>query len=105
MTQHHFARAAFILAQCIREALVGSRALHQVRPWLSPDAFEHLVSYTDTLRLRPGLLGAMRLQCPRADVAEATGTVKSGDRWLALCLRLELDETWRCSQLDLVGVA
>lgn len=104
MTHPQLTQAALILARCIREALVGSRALYQIRPWLSPNAFERLVTYTDTLRLRPGFLGRMRVQCPAPGVAEAVGTVKTGERWLALCLRLELDESWTCSQLDLVGI-
>lgn len=104
MTQTQLAQTALIVARCIREALVGSRALHQIRPWLSVDAFEQLVAYTDTLRLRPGRLGRMHLQCPRPGIAEATGTVQWGNRWIALCLRLELRERWSCSQLHLVGV-
>ncbi|MDO5083925.1 hypothetical protein EII34_00305 [Arachnia propionica] len=103
MTHPQLTQAAFIVARCIREALVGSRALHQIRPWLAPEAFNRLVVYVDTLDLRPGRLGRMHVQCPSPGVAEATGTIQSGERWLALCLRLELAETWNCSDLALVG--
>lgn len=96
---------ARLVATAIREALIGSRALHQIRPWLSPRAFEQLAHYTDTLLLRPGLLGGLRIQCPRPGVAEAVGTVLAGSHWLALCLRLELGERWTCSELRLLGVS
>jgi len=91
------------LAHAVLDALQGMRALHQIRPHLSPRAFQQLVSYSDAASFRIGRVGPLRVQRPAPDSLEASGTVRIRDRWLACVIRLDRRDNWKCSDLRVVG--
>ncbi len=91
------------IARAVCEALLGLRALHQIRPCLTPEAFRQLTRYVDASRYWPAQTGRVRVQSPTPGVAEAVSIIRLGRRWQALCLRLERDDEWVCSELTLVG--
>ena len=91
------------LAHAVLDALQGMRALHQIRPHLSPRAFQQLVSYSDAASFRIGRVGPLRVQRPAPDSLEASGTVRIRDRWLACVIRLDRQGDWKCSDLRVVG--
>lgn len=91
------------LAQAVLDAIQGTRALHQIRPHLSPRAFQQLVSYSDAASFRIGRVGPLRVQRPAPDSLEASGTVRIRDRWLACVIRLDRRDDWKCSDLRVVG--
>lgn len=86
------------------EALLGTRALHQIRPLMAPEAFRALSQYR-----RPALerveLGTVRMQMPHAGALEACATICWRGRWLVCVLRLDAGNTsmWTCTQLEVVG--
>lgn len=94
---------ALTLAQAVLDALQGLRALHQVRPHLSSRAFQQLVSYSDTASFSISGVGPLRVQCPARDSLEASGTVQIRDRWLACAMRFDRGDSWKCSDLRVVG--
>ena len=91
------------LAHAVLDALQGMRALHQIRPHLSPRAFQQLVSYSDAASFRIGRVGPLRVQRPAPDSLEASGPVRIRDRWLACVIRLDRRDNWKCSDLRVVG--
>ena len=95
--------SASALAHAVLDALQGMRALHQIRPHLSPRAFQQLVSYSDAASFRIGRVGPLRVQRPAPDSLEASGTVRIRDRWLACVIRLDRRDDWKCSDLRVMG--
>ena len=91
------------LAQAVLDAIQGTRALHQIRPQLSPRAFQQLVSYSDAVSFRVGRVGPLRVQRPAPNSLEASSTVRVQDRWLACTIRLDRQTDWLCSDLRVVG--
>ena len=91
------------LAHAVLDALQGMRALHQIRPHLSPRAFQQLVSYSNAASFRIGRVGPLHVQRPAPDSLEASGTGRIRDRWLACVIRLDRQGDWKCSDLRVVG--
>ena len=94
---------ALTLAQAVLDALQGLRARLQVRPHLSSRAFQQLVSYSDAASFSISGVGPLRVQCPARDSLEASGTVQIRDRWLACAMRFDRGDSWKCSDLRVVG--
>ncbi len=103
MIRNAIPAAACALAQATFDALLGARALHQVRPHLSPQAFAQLVAYWDAPRFKVRSAGRLWLKSPTAGSVEACGTLQVQTRWLACAIRLDRDLRWLCSDLRVVG--
>ncbi len=91
------------LALATLEALLGRRGLYQLRPWLSPPAFLQLVTYVDSGIFERSMLGRLRTQMPTPLAVEATARISVNARWLACTLRLDREESWRCTDLMVLG--
>lgn len=97
--------AAVGVALATLEGLLGRRALHQLRPWLSPEAFLELVRHVEAGTFCHSCLGRLRVQMPTPTAAEAVARISLGDRWLACTVRLDLlEDRWRCSDLAILGL-
>lgn len=91
---------ALLLITAVVEAMMGRRALHQLRPYLASDAFCRLVEYVDDGGFRRTVIGGIRVQMPTATAVEACVRLASASRWLSCVMRLDDDESrWRCTDL------
>lgn len=93
------------LALATMEGLIGRRALHQLRPWLSHSAFLQLVSHVDAGTFNRSFLGRLRVQMPTPVAVEATARISQGQRWLACTIRLDRIDRWTCSDVTVLGIA
>lgn len=91
---------ALSLIAAIVEAMMGRRALHQLRPHLEVDAFLQLAAYTDSSRFRRVELGSIRTQMPTRLAVEASVALTSASHWLSCVIRLDVVQaSWRCTDL------
>lgn len=91
---------ALLLISAIIEAMMGRRALHQLRPHLALDAFGRLVEYADEGNFRRTMVGRIRVQMPTLQAIEACVRLASASRWLSCVIRLDGEQSgWRCTDL------
>lgn len=94
------------LIQAIIESLMGRRPLHQIRPYLSGRAFEHLSSKVDTGQYRRLQVGRIRTQMPYGGAVEACAQLWLAGRSLSCVLRLDARRrAWVCTELTLLEPA
>ncbi len=94
---------ALRLALATLEALLGRRALYQLRPWLTRSAFLQLTAHVDSGMFDRSVLGALRTQMPTPHAVEATARISVHARWLACTVRLDRAQQWQCSDLTVLG--
>lgn len=91
---------ALHLISAVLEAMMGRRALHQLRPHLASPAFMRLVEYVEEGLFRRTMIGGVRTQMPTGNAVEASVRLALASRWITCVLRLDSDRTgWRCSDL------
>lgn len=84
--------------------MLGRRALHQLRPYLSGRAFLNLACYVDDARFRRGRVRRIRSQMPTERAVEADVTVELDGRALTCVLRLDaIRGSWRCTHLTVLA--
>ena len=96
------------LALAVLQALLAQRPIAQLNRWLADDVLSTVSMQqrrrrTDPGRaVRPVLVRSLRVQHPRADVAEVSAHVVVGTRDTALAFRLEaLGDRWLCTAFEL----
>ena len=96
------------LVQRLLEVLAGLRPVTQLRADTTDEVYEQLERTLNGRRrptgVRPGArsIRSLHIQDQREGVAEVTATVRRGDRYVAVALRLEgTGGRWRCT--DLLG--
>jgi hypothetical protein len=97
---------AHALVQRLLEVLAGVRPLKQLQRDTSLDVYDELERVL-TARPRPGgprpdgrAVRSIRVQQRPEGIAEISATVRRGDRYGALAMRLEgVNGTWRCTEL------
>jgi hypothetical protein len=97
---------ARVLLQAVLEVVAGVRPVKQLQRDTSPELYANLL---ETLSGRPRATGvrpdrravrSVHVQQRPEGIAEVCATVCSGERTLALALRLEgLDGRWKCTEL------
>jgi len=91
---------ALVLISAVIEAMMGRRALHQLRPRLSVPAFHQLVGYVDGGGFRHTRMAGLRTQMPTLRAVEASVRLAEASRWLTCVIRLDAAERfWRCTDL------
>lgn len=94
------------LIHVLLEAMAGRRALHQVRPLLSPGPFTQLATYADTGRFRRMRVGPLRAQMPTERAVEATVSLLFAARPVSCAIRLDLRrDQWICTDLTVLHPA
>lgn len=94
---------ALSLITAVVEAMMGRRALHQLRPHLGVEAFHQLVAYADSSRFRRIQLGRVRTQMPTRLAVEACVRLAWASRWISCVIRLDaVQSSWRCTQLTVL---
>jgi hypothetical protein len=96
------------LALAVLQALLAQRPISQLNRWLADDVLS-MVSMQQRRRrndpdraVRLVLVRSLRVQHPRADVAEVSAHVVVGTRDTTLALRLEaLGDRWLCTAFEL----
>jgi hypothetical protein len=95
------------LALAVLQALLAQRPLAQLNRWLADEVLSMVSMQQRRRRLehgravRPVLVRSIRVQHPRAEVAEVSAHVVVGARGSALAFRLEaLGERWLCTALE-----
>ncbi|MDO5676656.1 MAG: Rv3235 family protein [Propionibacteriaceae bacterium] len=98
--------AAVRLIHALLEAMAGRRALHQVRPLLSPGPFTRLASYADTGHFRRMRIGPVRAQMPTERAVEASVTLLFAARPVSCAIRLDVrHDKWVCTDLTVLHPA
>ena len=78
---------------------MGRRALHQLRPHLTPQAFEALATHRDSGAFRRIRIGSLTSQMPADDAVEASVRIGIDGRWITCVLRLDaVQRAWRCTE-------
>ena len=101
----HVPPQALGLVLATLETLQGKRSLHQLRPWLSPDAFVSLATQVESGAFSRSQVGRIRVQMPTPTAIEATARISVGPRWLACVVRLDHRNRWGCSELAVLTVS
>ena len=96
------------LALAVLQALLAQRPIAQLNRWLAEDVLSTVSMQqrrrrTDPGRaVRPVLVRSLRVQHPRAEVAEVSAHVVVGTRDTAVAFRLEaLGDRWLCTAFEL----
>ncbi len=91
------------LTTAVLEALMGRRPLHQLRPYLTADAFRVLSLHVDRATLRRGRVIRLRAQMPTRRAVEASATVEVEGRAVSCVFRLDVgNAAWRCTHLTVL---
>ncbi|WP_158892485.1 Rv3235 family protein [Amycolatopsis anabasis] len=91
------------LLAAMLEVADGRRAPAQLQPLLLPDVYQRLLTAARVPGARR-VLRSVRTCRPSADTVEACGTVRTGDRAVALAARFERSpHGWRCVAFDLLA--
>lgn len=94
------------LIVAVVETMMGRRALHQLRPYLTQAAFTALVRHTDSGRFRRTEMGTCRTQMPTTAAVEASVELRCGARWITCVLRLDAAQFyWRCTEFTVLAPA
>ena len=98
--------SAIRLIHVLLEAMSGRRALHQVRPLLSPRPFTRLAAYADTGLFKRMRIGPVRSQMPSERAVEATVSLLFAARPVSCAIRLDLQhDRWACTDLTVLHPA
>ena len=90
------------LLTALVEVYGGNRAIRQLRTALHPDLYQQLAR-RPLNSLRTYTLKSMHARTPREGVIEACGLVRSGERALAMCARLDKNEHgWLCTEFTVM---
>ncbi|MBB1483355.1 hypothetical protein H5392_05700 [Tessaracoccus sp. MC1865] len=94
------------LIHVLLEAMAGRRALHQVRPLLSPTSFIRLASYADAGLFRRMAIGPLKTQMPTPRAVEATVSLLCASRVISCAIRLDVHrDRWVCTELAVLRPA
>lgn len=97
---------AIRLIHVLLEAMAGRRALHQVRPLLSPHPFTRLASYADTGLFKRMRIGPLKAQMPNERAVEASVSLLYAARPVRCAIRLDLRRgQWVCTDFTVLQPA
>lgn len=90
------------LLTALVEVYGGSRPIRQLRTALHPDLYQRILRRPQDSR-RGYTLKSTHARTPREGVIEACGLVRSGERALAMCARLDRNEHgWLCTEFSVM---
>lgn len=92
------------LVRALIESMTGRRPLQQLRRRITRPAFATLARHAETGSFRTARLGGIRFQMPTPTAIEAVVRITAASRWLVCVVRLDLRDSWGCTDFAVLGV-
>ena len=96
-------RMAEALVRALIESMTGRRPLQQLRRHITRPAFSRLARHAETGAFRSARLDGIRFQMPTPTAIEAVVRIAAASRWLVCVVRLDLRDSWGCTDFAVLG--
>ncbi|MDF1488445.1 Rv3235 family protein [Tessaracoccus caeni] len=96
-------RVAEALVRALFESMTGRRPLHQLRRLVAGPAFARLAQHAASGAFRTARLAGIRFQMPTPTAVEAVVRLAAASRWLVCVIRLDLRDSWGCTDFAVLG--